>query len=203
MPTLVGDLTIREVPGTTLSVNEFGMDEIARVFMGYYTYVSSFIRNLKGSRDSEYPQLTCTDYSVSYRDGGMAEITATYKGLLSGIPRDPVIINETAINNIELFYNVGNNSTPFSADYYAPKTTYRYTRNYRPLTAEYGVIQSTGFSILPFNPRPRVVNLEAQRVTRVVTKDYVTSFRNEKQGEWYECEETIERKLYDFTAVDF
>lgn len=201
-----GDVTIAEAPGAVLVNNDYGADELTRTFIGGITYLPAFKNGLIGTADVDFPQLTCKNYRVRYTEGELVEVEVVYQGLIEGVTLDDnvTITTEIFLANLDFYYTaVSGRVYPFNASYYAPRTTYRYSLNYRPRNAIFNLIEDTDFEIRPFNPHPRPpTDLAAQTITERTTYDFITGFRTEKQGNTWECEETIERVLVSYTATD-
>ena len=171
-----GNLDYRELPGAAgPSQSETGLDVLVRTFLGRTIWRDSVFALRLMMPDEKYPQLFATNIEPTDLEGGLTEYRITYKGMLSGQPREPhvsdAIVVKSGLVNANYVYerletdtgesnfNFGNDyyrieaewrerSTNIQANvsYYARSTTYQYVRKERPGGPQYGSIGVNGFS---------------------------------------------------------
>jgi hypothetical protein len=95
----------REQAGAILSVDPWGMDQIARRWMGRMDKAEAerlkFKRN-RGKRDSEYTNLFCVEYRLIW-SAPFSTIEATFKGVVDGtIPSPSISDSGYRRNTVEL-----------------------------------------------------------------------------------------------------
>jgi hypothetical protein len=143
-----GNCNFAETPGTTLSVDAFGVDYIRRTFIGRTDKEAAFLRAYPRHKpDSDYKTLTFTNATVA-RDGAFSTVELAFSGLLNGEVPDPVFSYGTSAveNQLEAI-----DGRVTSLEYRAPTMTVSYVSRDVPRRARYGgVLVKTleGFKIM-------------------------------------------------------
>lgn len=141
--TFVGETAFTLQPGSTLTVDAWGMDTLVRKYRGAPSKLAAFLLPYAKSRtvaDSTYPWLSHQGHTVDF-DRSYATVTITYKGIqanasMAGIGLEPIRETSLRTQDVQLQY-IGDTlgeSTGAVADitYVAPSTTIRYVRRGRP-----------------------------------------------------------------------
>jgi hypothetical protein len=95
-----GNTDFRELPGATgPSENEVGLDVLVRTFLGRTELRETVFKPGLLTPDYKYPQLFSTSVEPTDQAGGLTEYRVTYKGMLSGQPREPHVSDAIVVKS--------------------------------------------------------------------------------------------------------
>jgi hypothetical protein len=188
-----GDLTIQEVPGTTIRTNEFDLAVMVRKFRGHRDYLNSFLNaHPKYSADAAYPTMNATEYFITLTEGCLVELDMTYKGILLGSAPTVIVSNDSKLAATKVTTDDPSDGS-VSLQYYANVTIYRYILATFQNYPAYNSPRATAldYQIVSQDPAPGALkgNLDYS------TQNIFTRFNCEQQGLWFTYEVQIERQI--------